>query len=351
MKNLINVILFRIFRTTLYSTTALTFCAWIIQSSKYLDTINKSHITISKFLKFASYLSIDIINIILPISLAISAGFVFHRLIISHQLTAIQSSGASPTKLLSALIPLSIITMCYLYISNAYISPKAWKEFRNLEFQIKNNITPPRSSGCIFSGNNFSVYSQKYMGNFSFGNLIIIDSRNLDKTYTYFAKSGSIIDNILFLTKGERIEIDNLNKKNSIIKFETYRYDLAEILKISKKSAQPNEKMMHELLYDTGDKGINSVQQALFHQKMTSPLLTIIFSLMAFFIIIQAPYKRKNSYSRMVFLILSIVIYQGLFFWIANASVKNFNLITLNYVTAIISIVTLYFLIFIKNKT
>lgn len=334
----------------MYSTAALAFCVWIMQSSRYLDTINKHHITLTRFLKFASYLSVDIIAIILPISLSISAGFVFHRLIVSNQITALQSLGASPQKLLLALMPLTIIVTGYLYVSNAYLSPRAWSEFRNLEFQIKNNINPPETAGSIFTKDNFAVYSQKYIGNFSFENLIIIDSRNEKKTYTYSAKNASINNNELFLLDGERIEIDNITGKNSIIKFETYRYDLTEIIKTKKAAARPNEKIIYELLETTEDEKLNAEQYALFHQKMISPLLTVIFSLLAFFIIIQSKHKRKTSYTNMFIFLFLIVFYQGFFFWIANASVKNTELITLNYIIVFVLIILLSIAIFIKGK-
>lgn len=337
-------------KTTLYSTAALAFCVWIMQSSRYLDTINKHHITVARFLEFASYLSVDIVAIILPISLAVSAAFVFHRLIVSNQITALQSLGASVHKLLLALVPLSLMVTGYLYVSNFYLSPKAWSEFRNLEFQIKNNINPPETAGSIFTGHDFSVYSQKYIGNFSFENLIIVDSRVPNKTYTYFAKNGSINKNVLFLLEGERIEIDNITGKNSIIKFETYRYDLMEILKAKKAAAKPNEKMIHELLLDTGDENLNREQRALFHQKMISPLLTIIFSLLAFFLIIQAPHKRNTSYVRVFVFLLLVVFYQGFFFWIANASIRNFELVFLNYAIVLGIIVSLCISIFVKGR-
>lgn len=333
MKSLVSVIFFRIFRTTFYSTIALTFCAWIVQSSNYLNLLNKNNISLAKFFKFSSYLAVDIVAVILPISLAISAAFVFHRFVESHQLTAMQSSGMPPTKLLSPLIALVSVAMCYLYISNAYISPKSWGKFREMEFEIKNNINPPESEGSLFSINGFSVYAQEYIGDFCFKNILIMDLRNINKSYSYFAKNGVIKNSILYLTEGERIEIDNISQTNSITNFKTYRYDLKEVLGDVRKTPQPNEKFMHELLYEnTGDEFMNSAQRALFHQKITSPLLAFIFSLMAFFIILLAPHKRKKSYGRMTFLIILIVFFQGTYFWITNASAKDLLFVKISYI-------------------
>ena len=161
MSRLARVVFLRIFRTTAYSTIALTLCAWIVQSSRYLEMLSQYNMSLAKFFKFSPYLCIDIIAVILPISFAISSAFVFYRFVRSNQLIAMQSSGMSPLTLLRPLMFLATIVTAYLYVSNAYISPNAWTSFRRIEFEIKNNIEPPESAGSIFSINGFSVYAQE----------------------------------------------------------------------------------------------------------------------------------------------------------------------------------------------
>ncbi|MCR5225312.1 MAG: LptF/LptG family permease, partial [Alphaproteobacteria bacterium] len=251
MRSLVSIIFFRIFRTTVYSTAALTFCAWIVQSSRYLDMLNTHNISLAKFFKFTSYLSVDIIAIILPIALAISAAFVYQRFKESNQLVALQAAGISPREMLRPLVSLSMIAICYLYASNFYISPHAWHSFRSLEFEIKNNIEPPESAGVIFSNNKFSVYAQTYAGKLHFRNIFIIDSRSSNKSTSYFAKLGVIKNNTLYLNNGEQIEIDFSSHRSSAMSFASYSYDLKQILNSKKKTAQPNEKFANELLEDS----------------------------------------------------------------------------------------------------
>ncbi len=351
MRRLTRVIFFKILRTTTYSTIALTLCAWIVQSSRYLDMLSQYNMSLAKFFKFSSYLCVDIIAVILPISFAVSSAFVFYRFVQSNQLIAMQSAGISPTKLLNPLLLLATLITAYLYISNAYISPNAWKSFRRIEFEIKNNIEPPESAGSIFSINGFSVYAQEYVGNFSFRSLFILDLRDPKKSYSYYAKSGSIKNNTLFLENGERIEIDDITKKNSITRFKNYQYDLREILNVEKKSAQPNEKFMRELLAnDTGNDAINMTQVALFHQKITSPILAFIFSLLSFLMVLMAPYKRGRRYFRIFILITLIVIFQGTYFWVTNAAARDFVFININYAMTLIPMLVIPLLIFWRNK-
>jgi lipopolysaccharide export system permease protein len=294
---------------------------------------------------------VDIMAVILPISFAISLAFVYHRFIESNQLIAMQSCGISPIKLLHPMLMMALPITCYLYISNAYLSPKAWSNFREMEFQIKNNIDPPEAPGTIFSSSGFSVYAQEYIGNFFFRNIFIVDSRSKNKSCSYFSRSGSIRKNMLTLTDGERIEVDVASKKSSVTRFKSYQYDLKEILNNIKRPAQPNEKFMHELLLeDSGSDQVNTSLRALFHQKITSPLLTIVFSLMSFFMIALAPYRRKTKYIRMTMLIAMIIVFQGTYFWIANAAAKNLKFVDFNYILISISIVALTMLIFIKNR-
>ncbi|MBR1734714.1 MAG: LptF/LptG family permease [Alphaproteobacteria bacterium] len=351
MKRINKVIFFKILRTTMYSTIALTLCAWIVQSSRYLDMLNQYNISLARFFKFSSYLCVDIIAVILPISFAISAAFVFFRFVQSNQLIAMQASGIPAVRLLNPLIALASIITTYLYISNVYISPNAWSSFRRIEFEIKNNIEPPESAGSIFSINGFSVYAQEYVGNFSFRNLFILDLRNLSKSYSYYARSGSIRNNTLFLENGERIEIDNVSKKNSIIKFEAYQYDLKELLNVERTAIQPNEKYMRDLLANnTGNDLLNKTQVALFHQKITSPLLTFIFSLLSFFMILMSPYKRDRGHFITFLLILFIVIFQGTYFWVTNAAARDFMFIKINYLMVMIPIIIFPLMIFWRSR-
>ena len=332
MSSLTRLIFFRIFRTTVYSTVALTFCTWIVQSSKYLELLN-NNLSLARFFRLTSFLSVDIIAFLLPITLAVSAGFVYHRLAESNQIVVLQASGIAPQKLLTPLMELAFLVCGYLYISNAYISPSSWREFRQMEFNIKNNIEPPENAGQIFSGRNFSVYAQKYYGNCVFGNIFITDTREEGKTCTLFAKKGAIANNVLTLSNGERLEVNFNDHKNSVTRFSSYAYDLKQILDIHEVQKRPNEKFLSELIQEIpSDPSKTKEQKALFHQKVLSPLLTIIFSLMAFFLVGLAPYVRKITYSRIAFLITYMIIVQGSFLTFANIATKNEIFNYVNYV-------------------
>jgi lipopolysaccharide export system permease protein len=328
----------------------LALCAWIVQSSRYLWILNNNSIGLIKFLKFTSYLSIDIISVIFPISLAIAAAFVYQRFNGSNQLIALQAAGFSPIKILSPLMHMIIIVVGYLYISNTCISPNAWKNFRFLEFEIRNNIDPPEKAGAIFSSNGFSVYAQKYRGDFFFENIFIVDARNPERVYGYFAQSGTIKDNTLILTRGERMEVGVLDHRNSIMYFQSYNYNLSEILKIEKKSTQPNEKYIHELLQKNEDESTSKLQRALFHQKITSPLLAIVFPMFSFLLTVLAPYSRRFSYVRMMILMIIILVFQGSYFWITHAAAKNSEFTPLNYLLMFFAIITPIILIIRKRK-
>jgi lipopolysaccharide export LptBFGC system permease protein LptF len=293
--------------------------------------LSVNNVRLVKFIEFTSYLSIDIIAVILPLAFAVSGAFVYQRFNESNQLIALQAGGISPAKMLSPLLTLGTILVCYLYASNLYISPFSWIAFREMEFNLKNSLDPPESPGSIFSRNGFSVYAQHYRGNFLFENIHIVDSRTARKISAYYAKFGSIVNNVLALSDGEQVEIDEIAQKKSLTKFQTYQCNLNEILSNIKSPPQPNEKFMDELLQNTGDDKKNLSNTALFHQKITSPILTIIFALLAFCLVLLSPYRRKFSYTRICILLSSIIFIQGTYFWIVNASAKNAMFVIFNY--------------------
>lgn len=337
MRNLNGVLFFRILNTTVYSTIVLSLCAWIIQSSRYFGLLNSNNVPIKIFIKFISFLSVDIISLILPIALAVSIGFVYYRFVKLNQLIALQSIGVSPINLLRPVFSLLALLLGYLYISNFYLSPTAWKNFRNLEFSIRNNITLPENSGPLFSNNKISIYSQKYSGNFVFENLYIIDYRNPNKKSLFWAQKGMLKGRFLELYEGEVIEIDKESRRKSVVKFKSYTHDLKKFLSTSERSAQANEKNVYELFTDINDETISqqerSATRAILHQKITSPLLAIIFALISFIATILAPYSRKTSIKYITSAFMLIIALQGIYFWIVNSAATNHNFILVNYVT------------------
>lgn len=351
MHKLTAVVFFRILRTTAYSAVALTLCAWMVQSSRYFDMLGRYNITLATFFKFSSYLCVDILALILPIAFAISAAFVFYRFVQSRQFIAMQSVGISPTTLLRPLVVLSLLITAYLYTSNAYISPNAWASFRRMEFEIKNHIEPVESAGSIVALNRFSIYAKKYVGDFTFENVFVLDFRDPAKIYSYHARSGSIKRNMLLMSNGERIELDKKTKKNSITKFDSYRYDLRAILNVKRKKTQPNERYMMDLLSNDGkDEATNRAMIGMFHQKMTSPLLTLIFAFLSFLLVLTPSHRRQQTNARLLILMILIVMFQGTFFWITNAAAKDLRFVEYIYAWVGVLIVALPMLILWKNR-
>lgn len=359
MYTLNKLIFFRLLRSILYTTAGLSFCVWVVQSSKYMKFLNANNITLSEYIHFTSFLFIDIVSLILPISIAVASAFVFHRFRESQQLTVMEALGGSPLYLMKSLLSVAFLAAFYLYLSNFYISPYSWREFRALETKITNNIRPPAKAGVIFKHGDLSIYAQKYRRNKLFENLAIVDNRNSHKKYIYFAKFGMIKNNTLFLKKGERIEVQKGFNKISTVYFKYYRYDLNKILQFIPKAEQANEKFFYELFEDykefkrAGESNISADLKesvAMFYQKLISPLWAILCALIAFLFNILSAYKRKMSWSGTFFIVLTVLILQGVFFGVANASAKDLFFAKLNYILIFGALIVTILLILIRNR-
>lgn len=359
MYTLNKLLFFRILRFTSYTTVGLSFCVWVIQSSRYMKFLNTNNVTLSEFIHFTSFLFVDIISLILPIAITVAVAFVYHRFKESQQLTSMQALGGSPLYLLKSLLAFSFLAFSYLYFSNFFLSPYAWREFRVLERTISNNIRPPAKAGLIFTHAGISIYAQKYMSNGIFGNLSIIDNRNPEKSYVYFARRGAIQKNMLYLKKGERLELGKKTSKVSTAYFDSYRYDLSEFLNFIERATQPNEKFLGELFlsYNEYKKvGWDNLSKdakesvAMLHQKLISPWMAFLGAFIAFLFNIMGAYKRKMSWQGTFFIIVTVLILQGVFFGIANASAKNLAFAQLNYWLVGVSLFVTMLLIFIRNR-
>jgi lipopolysaccharide export LptBFGC system permease protein LptF len=131
--------------------------------------------------------------------------------------------------------------------------------------------------------------------------------------------------------------------------FKSYKYDLKDVLRIEKRSAQPNEKYIHELLLESNDEATTKMLLALFHQKITSPLLAAIFPMLSFLLILLSTHARRHSQWKAILLIAIIILFQGSYFWIANTAAKNLEFAKLNYALVISSLIILTALIIKKT--
>jgi lipopolysaccharide export LptBFGC system permease protein LptF len=114
---------------------------------------------------------------------------------------------------------------------------------------------------------------------------------------------------------------------------------LREILKIEQRSLQPTEKYLHELLIPDADRSVTGARTALFHQKITSPLSAIIFPLLSFIFVAAAPYSRTRSRRSAIMPAVIIIVFQGIYFWIANVSAKNPEYVPLNYILTLVFLI------------
>lgn len=318
------VLFFTIVKRTIITAIGISFCSWIIQSSKFTHLINDADISFYDFINFISYALIPISCAILPVALCISVIFTFHKFKESNQLIATQSLSMRPYNLAFPVILCGGILFFTLLSANMCFSPFAEEKMKNLEFQVMNKIPKPERSGSIFSNAKFSIYAQKYFGDLKFGNIFIVDNRISDLSVVYFAKEGNISDNALILSFGERIECNLVNGKNSRIIFEKHVYDLTDI--IAKKIGVKKLKEMNllDLLYGIRKNSSECIcYKAELFDRIAQPMLAFIMPLIAFCCVVFSAYRRKHSYVTALASSLIILIIQGIFVVFSKFFVSN----------------------------
>lgn len=352
MSRITGLLFFRILRMTFYSTFALTFCAWVVQSSRYMYMIGKYHISLKNFIKFTSILSVDIIATVLPITYAVSCAVVYKRFKETNQLVALQASGISPKILLHPLLMCGAIMASYVYLTFAYVSPMSWRVFRGIEYSLKHNISLPESAGILFSNAGFDVYAQEYCGSMTFKNIIVIDARDASKIRSFVADNGYIRSNVLTLHNGEQIETDFSKNATSVAAFKKYVHDLNHIISFQRSGAAPNEKFMSELGADSDISASKRTEEiALFHQKILSSFLPLIFSIISFLFVVFARYRRKESFLGVCISSGIIIVLHGVFFLLSNASAKNAALLPANYLFVMCALLMSVIVLIYKKRS
>src|ERR1700691_4290715 len=124
----------------LFVTGALTAALWLPQSLKLVDLIVNRGLSAEVFLYLALLILPRFIDIVLPIGAFIAVLFVFNRLITESELVVMRAAGLSPLTLAKPVLELAGIAFLILMLLSLYLLPAANREFKDLQFEIRNRF-------------------------------------------------------------------------------------------------------------------------------------------------------------------------------------------------------------------
>src|SRR3977135_3323833 len=176
-----------------FDTAALSAAVWLAQSLRLVDLIVNRGLSAAGFLSLALLILPRFFDIVLPIGAFIAVLFIFNRLTAESELVVMRSAGLSPLALARPVMILAGIGFLALMSLSAYFLPASNREFKDLQFEIRNRFVSSLLQEGRFTNlsDKLTIYAgSRHKGGQSTG-ILINDERDPPQPVTNFAQRGA----------------------------------------------------------------------------------------------------------------------------------------------------------------
>ncbi len=342
MNRLNRYILWQCLSMMLFVTAALSAAVWLAQSLRLIDLIVNRGLSLEIFLYLALLILPRFLDIVLPIGAFIAVLFVFNRLTSESELVVMRAAGLSPLDLARPVFILAGVAFLMLLSLSAYFLPASNREFKDLQFEIRNRFV-----SALLQEGTFTTVSDKltiYIGGRNERGevigLLINDDRDPEQPVTILAERGAFADSALgsrvIMVNGSRQRFERATGKLSVLTFDRYTLDL-DMLRdapgVRFRDAQ--ERFLSELFWPPPD--MDPLTRASFlveaHQRLVIPLSVFSFVTIPLACLLPGEFNRRGQLRRVLLAIALALAFQALDLAIKNLAGRHLRAIPLMYVT------------------
>lgn len=330
---------------TTFIAVVLTFIIFLTQSLRFLEIIMNAGAAGSVFWILTSLALPRFFEVILPLSLMSATLFLYNKMTLDSELTAMRAIGHSSFALAKPAIALGILTTLFLWVITMWIAPSALTKMQSLRTELKADFSNFLFREGVFNkvGKGLTVYIRNRAENGELQGLMIHDTRDSKKPpSTVLARRGQIISgengHQVVVFDGSRQEYKEKSQILQKLVFERYTIDLPTSVKTSQKWAEPDERTITQLLNPdlTNQKDVKSLREfkVEIHRRLTGPLLALAFPLMGLVALLLGPIDRRGQTLKIGITIVSVMLLQSLFLAAYNIAKNNdIGLILMYFVT------------------
>lgn len=324
-------------------TLGLALLIWLTQSLRFVELVVNRGLSLRVFIQLTSLLLPNFIAIILPITSFVVVHFVYHRLSGDRELTVMRAAGLSPAVLARPALILAGMVMLLGWCLNLWLVPASFGAFREFQFEIRNKVAAFLLQEGVFTqvSDNLTVYVRARDPDGTLRGILVDDARDPTSHATILAESGrlSIEGDTprVLLVNGTRQELDHRTGRLNVLSFAENTVQLADGDKgAEQRFRDPAEMSTSELLDPRSavfarDIGKLRVEA---HRRLSSPLTTLGFTLIALAAVLMGPFRRHGSLLRPFVAILIVVALVAGGLAVANLAARAPSLVPLIWLHA-----------------
>lgn len=309
----------------LIATLAFSGAVWLSQSLRFVDLIVNKGLPVTTFLYLTLLLFPSLLMVILPVALFSAVLFVYHRLILETEVTAMKAVGLSNWQVAKPAVVLAGMVSLVGYAISLYFMPLAFSSFKDLQYEIRRDFSYVLLQPGVFNtpAPDLTVYVREHRGDGALAGILVHDERRPRHPVTMMAEQGFLVQGehgpLFVLEDGSRQELNAASGDGpslSILHFNRYTLDLAAAAPPpDTRSRKPKELYLHELLFPsdpTLDEADRRELIAEGHKRLTWPLHATVFGLIALAALLSHRFDRRGPWKRSLLAVVLVIAVQAL---------------------------------------
>lgn len=269
----------------------LTLIVWMTTALRQLSLMTNQGQSFLIFLKITSLAMPNLIAIVAPVALLISALHSLNRLSGDSELIVLSAAGSTTWRVMKPYLVLSLLVVAFVAFCNAWLAPESMRILRDYTIKVRTDLIGQvlQPGKFVSPEKGLTVHIAERAANGDLRGLMIHDERDESQIMTYLAEEGQIVkrgedQSMLIMRNGHIQRQDGKSKNAQIVVFDSYIFDLTQFgPKEGPRDYKPRERYLSELLDpDTTDKYYKANKGKFYselHDRLSNPLYPILFVL------------------------------------------------------------------------
>lgn len=295
----------------------LTAVVWTTQALRQLDVVTSKGQTIGLFLELTLLAIPFLMLLTAPIALVMAMVTVYNSFNGDSELVVMSAAGNSRWQLLKPSMILGVLVTVAMLAVSTYVAPMGLKNVRVLITKVRADViaTVLQPGRFMSMEQGLTVHIRDRLRDGSLQGLVLSDERDPERSQTYLAASGRIVETadttLLVMRDGSMQRFDRRNDEMSIVQFDAYAFDLTSMLPNNVSTTfRPSERTLFELMNPPPDDEYarNNADRfrVEFHDRLSQPLYPIALVLLGFLFVGDPQTLRQGRLSAVMGAIVAI---------------------------------------------
>ena len=289
---------------------------WLTKSLSLIDLVMNRGLSWSLFAWITTLLLPASFAVVGPVSLFVAVTVVYHRLSTDSELVIMQNAGISRLQMARPALLVAAAMVAIGYLVSLYLLPLAYRDYRDLKFQVSNNYASVLIQEGVFSEMlpGVTVYVRERGSDGTLMGILVHDNRDPESPVTALAERGALLPGEngprIVMVRGHRQERRG-DRAISRLQFDRYELQFETRSKSGFGRWQsPHEQFLHDLFDPPEAVGGRSRYHQFRmegHDRLTAPLMSLALPLVALALLLGAEFNRRGHMVRILVAVALVI--------------------------------------------